>query len=80
MSRSAAEPLSASVLAFMSFKSLHRDLMHTALHEDAAAVAVTHAALWFSLKQMGEMQTVYHDRLQMSPRGQCTLLWKWFGQ
>lgn len=29
---------------------------------------------------MGEMRTVYHDRLQMSFCGQCTLLWKWFGQ
>lgn len=26
------------------------------------------------------MQTVYHDRLQMSFCSQCTLLWKWFGQ
>lgn len=34
----------------------------------------------FREKQMGEMQTVYHDRLQMSFCGQCTLLWKWFGQ
>lgn len=26
------------------------------------------------------MPTVYHDRLQMSFCGQCTLLWKWLGQ
>lgn len=26
------------------------------------------------------MRTVYHDRLQMSFCGQCTLLWKWFRQ
>lgn len=51
-----------------------------AFHQDAAAVASTHAALWFLGKQMGAMQTVYHDRLQMSFCGQCTLLWKWFGQ
>lgn len=29
---------------------------------------------------MGEIQTVYHDRLQMSSCGRCTLMWKWFGQ
>lgn len=34
----------------------------------------------FRGKQMGEMQTVYHDRLQMSFCGQRTLLCKWFGQ
>lgn len=60
--------------------SLRHDLMQKAFHGDAAAVAFTHAALWFLGKQMGEMQTVYHDRLQMSFCGQCTLLWKWFGQ
>lgn len=34
----------------------------------------------FREKQMGETQTVYHDQLQMSSCGQCTLLWKRFGQ
>lgn len=60
--------------------SLHYDSMQKAFHGDAAAVAFTHAPLWFLGKQMGEIQTVYHDRLQMSFCGQCTLLWKWFGQ
>lgn len=39
-------------------------------HEDAAAVAFTHASLRFlGGKQMGATQTVYHDRLQMSVCG-----------
>lgn len=68
------------MFAFTSFNSMRHDLMQKASHEDAAAVAFTHAAPWFLGKQMGEMWTVYHDRLQMSFCGQCTLLWKWFGQ
>lgn len=82
MNISAAVPqkMSTPVFAFMSFYSMRHDLMQKASHEDAAAVAFTHAAPWFLGKQMGEMRTVYHDRLQMSFCGQCTLLWKWFGQ
>lgn len=72
--------MSAPVFAFTNFKFLRHDLMQKESHEDAAAVAFTHAAPWFLGKQMVVMRTVYHDRLQMSFCGQCTLLWKWFGQ
>lgn len=66
--------------ALTSLNPWRHDLMQKASHGDATAVAFTHAALWFLGKQMGEMQTVYHAWLQMSFCGQCTLLWKWFGQ
>lgn len=82
MNISAAAPpkMSTPMFDFMSSNSTRHDLMQKASHEDAAAVAFTHAAPWFLGKQMGEMRPVYHDRLQMSFCGQCTLLWKWFGQ
>lgn len=82
MNISAAAPrqMSAPLFAFTSSQSRRHGLMQKAFREDAAAVAFTHAAPWFLGKQMGEMRTVYHDRLQMSFCGQCTLLWKWFGQ
>lgn len=56
-------------------------MMQKVFHEEAATVVFTHAALqYLERKDMGEMRTVYHDWLQMSFCGQCTLLWKWFGQ
>lgn len=55
--------------------------MQKVVHEEAAAIAFTHASMRFlGEKQMGAMQTVYHDRLQMSVCGQATPLWKWTGQ
>lgn len=56
-------------------------MMQKVFDEEATAVVFTCAALqYLERKEMGEMQTVYHDWLQMSFCGQCTLLWKWFGQ
>lgn len=37
-------------------------MMQKVFHEEAAAVVFTHAALqYLERKDMGEMQTVYHD-------------------